>query len=254
MFNSTATIFTMDIYKQHINKDAADKKLVHIGRWVAFISLVIALIAVRPLLGGLDQAFQYIQEYSGFIYPGILVVFGLGLLWKRASGSAAVWTSIATIPAGVFFKVAFPDMPFQFRMGFVFLVLLGMFIALTYTDKKARATALPSEKDIKVMLKWSNIAAIVGVITLIASFVVLFGGDSTPTFEYLNNLGFPSAFLCFTGFMIFIAVFLRSNAKDTVEDPKRVAVDLNLFRTDIGFGLGSLGIFAILAFLYTIFW
>lgn len=254
MFNSTATIFTMDIYKQHINKDAADKKLVHIGRWVAFISLVIALIAVRPLLGGLDQAFQYIQEYSGFIYPGILVVFGLGLLWKRASGSAAVWTSIATIPAGVFFKVAFPDMPFQFRMGFVFLVLLGMFIALTYTDKKARATALPSEKDIKVMLKWSNIAAIVGVITLIASFVVLFGGDSTPTFEYLNNLGFPSAFLCFTGFMIYIAVFLRSNAKDTVEDPKRVAVDLNLFRTDIGFGLGSLGIIAILAFLYTIFW
>lgn len=254
MFNSTATIFTMDIYKQHINKEAGDKKLVHIGRWVAFISLVIALIAVRPLLGGLDQAFQYIQEYSGFIYPGILVVFGLGLLWKRASGSAAVWTSIATIPAGVFFKVAFPDMPFQFRMGFVFLVLLAMFIALSLTDRKTRPTTLPSAKDIKVMLKWSNIATIVGLITLIASFVVLFGGSSTSTFEYLNNLGFPSAFLCFTGFMIFIAVFLRSNAKDTVEDPKRVAVDLNLFRTDIGFGLGSLGIIAILAFLYTIFW
>ncbi|MDD3189878.1 MAG: sodium/solute symporter, partial [Fermentimonas sp.] len=123
MLNSTSTIFTMDIYKQHIKKNATDKQLVKIGRVTALLALILALIAVEPLLGGLDQAFQYIQEYSGFIYPGIIVVFGLGLLWKRASSKAAIWTSILTIPMGVLFKVALPDMPFQFRMGYIFIIL-----------------------------------------------------------------------------------------------------------------------------------
>src|SRR5574344_2589306 len=117
MLNSTSTLFTMDIYKKYIKKDADDKNLVRTGRLTSLVALIIAAVAVRPLLGGLDQAFQYIQEYSGFIFPGICVVFGLGLLWKRASGRAAVWTSIATIPLGVLFKVACPDMPFLFRMG-----------------------------------------------------------------------------------------------------------------------------------------
>ena len=84
MFNSTSTLFTMDIYKKYINKEASDKTLVNVGRTVSICALVIAAVAVKPLLGGLDQAFQYIQEYSGFIYPGIITVFGLGLLWKRA--------------------------------------------------------------------------------------------------------------------------------------------------------------------------
>lgn len=89
MFNSTSTLFTMDIYKKYINKNANDKQLVNTGRIVAVSALVIALVAVKPLLGGLDQAFQYIQEYSGFIYPGIITVFGLGLLWKRASSTVS---------------------------------------------------------------------------------------------------------------------------------------------------------------------
>lgn len=116
MFNSTSTLFTMDIYKKYINKDAKDKTLVNVGRITSVCALIIALIAVKPLLGGLDQAFQYIQEYSGFIYPGIITVFGLGLLWKRASSRAAVWTAILTIPLGVLFKVFFPEIPFQFRV------------------------------------------------------------------------------------------------------------------------------------------
>ena len=68
MFNSTSTLFTMDIYKKYINKEAGDKQLVNVGRITSVCALVIALVAVKPLLGGLDQAFQYIQEYSGFIY------------------------------------------------------------------------------------------------------------------------------------------------------------------------------------------
>ena len=88
MFNSTSTIFTMDIYKKFINKTASERKLVSVGRLTSLASLILALIAVYPIMGGADQAFQVIQEYSGFVYPGIVVIFGLGLLWKRASGTS----------------------------------------------------------------------------------------------------------------------------------------------------------------------
>lgn len=84
MLNSTATIFTMDIYKQLINPEAGESKTVNIGRLSAFVSLVIATI-MAPLLGGIDQAFQFIQEYTGIVSPGILSVFVLGLFWKKTS-------------------------------------------------------------------------------------------------------------------------------------------------------------------------
>src|SRR5690606_39569047 len=58
----------------------------------------------------LFRSFQYIQEYTGFIYPGVVVVFGMGLLWKRATNRAALWTTIATIPAGIIMKIALPDL------------------------------------------------------------------------------------------------------------------------------------------------
>ena len=149
MFNSTSTLFTMDIYKKYINKGASDKQLVNTGRIVAVVSLVIALVTVKPLLGGLDQAFQYIQEYSGFIYPGIITVFGLGLLWKRASSTAAVWTAILTIPMGVLFKVCFPDVAFQFRASYIFIILVTFFILVSYLDKKYVSAETPSAADQK---------------------------------------------------------------------------------------------------------
>ena len=74
MLNSTATIFTMDIYKQIINPGASESKSVKIGRISAAIALIIGSI-MAPLLGGIDQAFQFIQEYTGIVSPGILAVF-----------------------------------------------------------------------------------------------------------------------------------------------------------------------------------
>jgi len=84
MLNSTSTIFTMDIYKQYINKNASDKSTVNVGRISAAVALVIASI-MAPLLGGIDQAFQFIQEYTGIVSPGILAVFMLGLFWKKTT-------------------------------------------------------------------------------------------------------------------------------------------------------------------------
>ena len=90
MLNSTSTIFTMDVYKQLIDKDADDKKIVKVGRLSATIALIIGA-TMAPLLGGIDQAFQFIQEYTGIVSPGILAVFLLGLFWKKTTNNGAIW-------------------------------------------------------------------------------------------------------------------------------------------------------------------
>ncbi len=256
MFNSTSTIFTMDIYKQHINKKASEHQLVKVGRITALASLIIAAVAVQPLLGGLDQAFQYIQEYSGFIYPGIIVVFGLGLLWKRASSHAAVWTSILTIPMGVLFKIAFPEMPFQFRMGYIFIVLFLIFVTLTYADRKKVNVELPAEEDRRTMLKWGRFTLVIALSCIIAASIqkILFvSGSINQVVVYLENIGFEALFF-FGALISSISLFLYSNSKDLVKDPKSLIVNLELFKTDKGFALGALGICTIYTLLYLIFW
>ena len=138
MLNSTATIFTMDIYKQMINTEASEKQTVNVGRISALIALIVATI-MAPLLGGIDQAFQFIQEYTGVVSPGILAVFLLGLFWKKASNKGAIYGALASIPIALFFKVGpkgwmagsgleafFPTLPFLDQMGLT--ALLSMFV------------------------------------------------------------------------------------------------------------------------------
>ena len=104
MVNSTSTIFTMDIYKSIINKKADDKSLVTVGRVAGLVALVIAII-IAPQLKSLGQVFQYIQEYTGVVSPGILAVFLMGLFYKKASNNGAIWGVISSIPIAMYFKV-----------------------------------------------------------------------------------------------------------------------------------------------------
>ena len=258
MFNSTSTLFTMDIYKKYINKDAKDKTLVSVGRMVAVGALLIALVAVEPLLGGLDQAFQYIQEYSGFIYPGIIVV--LGLLWKRASSTAAVWTAILTIPMGILFKILLPNVAFQFRAGYIFIILFTFFVTVTYLDKKYIRCELPSEADQKQMLLWAKVLGFAGVLMIIAAAVVTIlgvinpgGNPDTSVIAYLNDIGFQ-AFFFFGVLTGSSAVWLYSNSKDSVQDVKALPINLKLFATNRGYTLGTCGIVLITFLLYALLW
>lgn len=260
MFNSTSTLFTMDIYKKYINKDAKDKTLVSVGRMVAVGALLIALVAVEPLLGGLDQAFQYIQEYSGFIYPGIIVVFGLGLLWKRASSTAAVWTAILTIPMGILFKILLPNVAFQFRAGYIFIILFTFFVTVTYLDKKYIRCELPSEADQKQMLLWAKVLGFAGVLMIIAAAVVTIlgvinpgGNPDTSVIAYLNDIGFQ-AFFFFGVLTGSSAVWLYSNSKDTIQDVKALPINLKLFATNREYTLGTCGIVLITFLLYALLW
>ena len=260
MFNSTSTLFTMDIYKKYINKSASDKQLVNTGRIVAVSALVIALVAVKPLLGGLDQAFQYIQEYSGFIYPGIITVFGLGLLWKRASSTAAVWTAILTIPMGIIFKVAFPDVAFQFRAGYIFIILVSFFILVSYLDKKYVSVEQPTQADQQKMMLWAKVLGCLGILFIVVAFVVVGIGSTHAVkdpdnnfIDYLNDIGFQ-AFIFFGVLVGCNAVWLWSNAKDKVQDAKALPINLNLFSTTRGYTYGTIGIAAITFLLYAILW
>ena len=260
MFNSTSTLFTMDIYKKYINKNANDKQLVNTGRIVAVSALVIALVAVKPLLGGLDQAFQYIQEYSGFIYPGIITVFGLGLLWKRASSTAAVWTAILTIPMGIIFKVAFPDVAFQFRAGYIFIILVSFFILVSYLDKKYVSVEQPTQADQQKMMLWAKVLGCLGILFIVVAFIVVGIGSTHAVkdpdnnfIDYLNDIGFQ-AFIFFGVLVGCNAVWLWSNAKDKVQDTKALPINLNLFSTTRGYTYGTIGIAAITFLLYAILW
>ncbi|MBQ7149749.1 MAG: sodium/solute symporter [Prevotella sp.] len=260
MFNSTSTLFTMDIYKKYINKEAKDKTLVNTGRMVSVIAAAIALIAVKPLLGGLDQAFQYIQEYSGFIYPGIIVVFGLGLLWKRASSTAAVWTAILTIPMGVLFKVIMPNVAFQFRAGYIFIILLTFFVIVSYCSKITESAEPISDTDRKKMLLWAKILGSVGALMIVSAAIVTIYGAMNPNADansnfmaYLNDIGFQAFF--FFGVLVGqSAIWLYSNSKDGVKDVKALPVNLNLFATTRSYTYGTIGICVLVFLLYALLW
>jgi SSS family solute:Na+ symporter len=247
MFNSTSTLFTMDIYKQFINKTASEKKLVNVGRMTSVTALIIALIAVYPLMGGIDQAFQFIQEYSAFVYPGVVVIFGLGLLWKRASGTAAVVCAIGTFAFSIIYKFAFPDMPFLVRSGVVFITLVILFVWISLKSNKSVTADVLDENTIKTQLFWSRIMFIIAAVSLALCIAGFFN-------ESMHMLGFEGAWIFFAAITATIGIYLRSNALDKVQDPKLVAIDLNVFHTDKIFNIGAFGVIAILTILYIALW
>ncbi len=247
MFNSTSTIFTMDIYKQYFKKDASEKRLVNVGRITSVSALIIAMIAVYPIMGGADQAFQIIQEYSGFVYPGVVVIFGLGLLWKRASGPAAVVAAIGTFVFSIAFKFLLPNVPFMLRMGYVFLCLVAIFIPMSLYGKKNVVEADKLDQHtIDAQMKWSSILFACAAICLVAAIY----GVIDPV---LRGWGFEAMFFL-AAILGVLGLYLRSNAKDKVQDAKAVGIDLALFRTDRTFNLGALGVIVILFILYVSLW
>jgi SSS family solute:Na+ symporter len=140
--NSISTIFSLDIYKKYFNKDATERKMVLVGRWAVVIAMVIAAI-VTPALKSLDQAYQFIQEYVGFISPGVLAIFLLGFFWKATTAPAAMAGALLTIPISTVLKFlpvwtngAFPDYPFLDRMTITFLSIVLIMIAMSLLNAK----------------------------------------------------------------------------------------------------------------------
>jgi SSS family solute:Na+ symporter len=161
--NSIATIFTLDIYKKAINKEADESKLVITGKVAVIVSMLLAvlmsLVIGEKLMGEGKQGFNYIQEYTGFVSPGILAMFLLGFFWKRTTANAAMFAMIGGLVLSIIFKFLpmwadlswltpygffqpNPDnhgvfeIPFLDRMGFVFLICIAGMAIINFVENK----------------------------------------------------------------------------------------------------------------------
>jgi solute:Na+ symporter, SSS family len=151
MTNSAATIFTMDIYRKLRRRTASDKELVRIGRLASAVALGVAVL-IAPRLAGFAQVFQFIQEYTGFVTPGVFAIFVFALFWKRTTSGAALAAALLTIPVSAVLKLLLPQVGFLNRMGVTFLILAAVIVQISLRSKpdeagttQARLTGASSE-------------------------------------------------------------------------------------------------------------
>lgn len=130
MMNSISTIFTMDLYRDY-RSDRSQQHYVGVGRITAFVAMVIALLAAQPFQQGFESGFQTVQEYTGFIAPGVVGVFLLGFFWKRANTQGAFAILIGSIVMNVVLKVGAGDMPFVIRVWAVFVACMVLGVAVS---------------------------------------------------------------------------------------------------------------------------
>ena len=177
MINSTSTIFTMDIYKSLFNKKATDDQMVKVGRISGFIALMIALV-IAPQLGSLGQVFQFIQEYTGVVSPGILAVFLMGLFYKKSTNNAAIWGVILSIPIAMYFKLApeswmFVNIPFMHQMLITCIGTIIIIYAISYLEgNKNNSKAIILSKELFSTSSSFNISAF--LVLLITVFLYAF--------------------------------------------------------------------------------
>lgn len=182
--NSISTIFTLDLYRKYVDKNASEQKLVNVGRWAVVVSFAVA-IGLAPLLRSLDQVYQYIQEYTNFVTPGIFAIFLLGFFWKRATNRAALTVALLTLPLSLLLKfwpelmsplgVEADPIPFLHRTTWVFCIDVLLMIVVSLTDS---ASHVPNE-DIIVDRRMfrvapSFIAGSVGILGVLAVLYTVF--------------------------------------------------------------------------------
>lgn len=163
--NSISTIFTLDLYKKFFLRGTvktndtldlslgseargkSEEHLVNVGRIAIIVSMIIAVI-MAPQLRQLDQAFQFIQEFTGFISPGVVAIFLLGFFWKRTTALAALVAALLTIPSGFGIKLLYSDLPFLNRMGYVFLFLVALMVIISLLDKRGQQNVRSIDVDV----------------------------------------------------------------------------------------------------------
>lgn len=193
--NSISTIFTLDVYKKYINKDADEKKLVWTGRLTVFISMVIAVIFTwKDLLGiGGEGGFTFIQKYTGFISPGVFAMFMLGFFWKRTTGAAAMTGLITGFVLAIFFNsYAVPlfgidnimytaylnksgayEIPFLINMGWSFVLTVIIMVIVSMAGPKVNPKAFEIDASMFKVSK-STLVLIVIILMLLSALYVKF--------------------------------------------------------------------------------
>ena len=120
MSNSISTIFTMDIYRYIKGNEVSQFNLIKVGRITVVVSLVIAALIAKPLLGSFESIFQYIQNFTGYFSPGIVVIFLVALFWKKATSLSVLIAALISLFGSILISIQFPELPFIHRMSIVF--------------------------------------------------------------------------------------------------------------------------------------
>ncbi|MDN5205062.1 sodium/sugar symporter [Fulvivirgaceae bacterium BMA10] len=239
MINSIATIFTMDIYRNYFNKTASETKLVSTGRIAGVVALILSVITA-PQLSTLDQAFQFIQDFSGYITPAIVAIFFMGIFWKRTTANAALVAAIVAIPLSVGFG-KIEGLPFIDRMGIVFCALIFVMIIVSKFDRNKDYS-----KGIQLSKKWIK----PGILTLILATV------GVPIYHGLDLISMPvvvKVLITMVILVVLIISLLKFTVADQEEEPQE-EMDGSWFELSNSFIVGSLLICGILVALYSIFW
>ena len=171
--NSVATIVTLDFYAK-ARPQADQARLVRVGRIAAIIAIALAILTARPLLGSFDQGFQYIQEYTGFFTPGIVVIFLLGLFWRRANQAGALAAAIGSFGLSIVLKLAWPSLPFIDRVGLVFLLALALAVVISLLTPKAPGSDLIRTDDVGYATPASFNVASLGVVAILVALYATF--------------------------------------------------------------------------------
>ena len=162
MVNSISTIFTMDIYCDKIAQGRTEKHYVTVGRISAITAMLIAVILAKPLLGDMEGAFQKIQEWTGFVAPGIVAVFLMGMFYKRTNSSGAFAMLFASVVVSAIFYFAFPNFPFVNRIWVIFLgcLLIGAVVSAVTTEPREGQPVILGDINFKTSASF-NVWAIV---------------------------------------------------------------------------------------------
>ena len=174
MLNSVATIFTMDIYRPYFNKNATDKQTVNTGRITAAIALVISVL-LAPQLENVPQVFQYIQEYTGLVSPGILAVFMMGLFWKKTTTKGAIYGVLSSIVIALLLKVPALGLPFLDQMYYTLILTIVIIagVSLTTNPQDEDPKAIHTTADMFKTSPAFNIGAYV-ILVLVAVLYAVF--------------------------------------------------------------------------------
>ena len=169
MMNSISTIFTMDFYRYLGTGEKSEHHLVLVGRTVSFTALVVAMLVAKPLLGQFDQAFQYIQEFTGFFTPGVVALFLLGIFWRRTTANGALAAAIGSAALSVALKLAWPGLPFIDRVGLVFLACVAIGVLVSYAQgAEEHPDAIDYEEVDTSTSRGFNLASLVIILILTA--------------------------------------------------------------------------------------
>jgi len=252
MVNSASTIFTIDIYNKFINAGASEQQQVRVGQMAAAVALVIGAF-IAPLLANAGQVFQIIQEYTGFISPGVLTVFIFGMFYRRSTAKAALVVVLLSVPLSMFFRFLIPDLPFLDRMTLIFLVSSALMILVSAVTSKRPAGRAPNGTLDDVTALSPSSEVLVSDMRLrngIALTVIAIGVVTAIRLLIQPVPGVPlwAVFL----FGVLSAIVLALIYTDKQEDDHK-AIDLEpaLFRTRMGFNVAAVAVLLVLTVIYT---